>query len=119
MLGSLWCKPGSVRRLITSCRGLNGLALPHRHGATRSLLQQWLQQRHFAASRFGGGGGSKNVDNNVDSVIERMGKSLQEPAGLLYGKETLDEDNEDGHRSFIPQVPLHHSDGRSQKRVLV
>lgn len=50
-----------------------------------------------------------------------MGKSLQAPAGPLWGDDVLDDDDiADGEdRTYIPQVSLHHGDGRRQKRVLV
>lgn len=113
-----------TRRLIASCcsRNLNVLALPRKHGTATRFLQPILQTRYFSPSTsLGVGKSSKGGSNknNVDTIIERMGKSLQEPAGLLYGKEELDEDNTEGHRSFIPQVSLHGYDGRNQKRVLV
>lgn len=59
-----------------------------------------------------------------------MGKSLQKPAGPLWHADTIHSDDEEhndadaydysvGDRQFIPQVPLHGSDGRVRKRVLV
>lgn len=62
---------------------------------------------------FGGGGSRKGavLSNSVDQIIERMGKSLQEPAGIL----NIEEDSP----NYIPQVPLHESDGRSHKRILM
>ena len=114
---------GPSRRLIVDCcRALNGLAARPNHG--RATTRSLLQIRHFSPS-VGTSKSSNNNDatidkNTVDTIVERMGKSLQEPAGLLYGKdEILDEDNADGHQSFIPQVPLHGDDGRNRKRILV
>lgn len=89
--------------------------MPHRKP---SLKRNFPKHRHFAAPTFGGSGagGSKNTDNNenVDTIIERMGKSLQEAAGPLY-EDHLDDDNQ----SFISQIALHDNDGRSNKRILV
>ena len=82
------------------------------------------QARLFASSMFGGGtkDDKKNTNpNSIEKIIERMGKSLQEPAGPLYGKDILDDDGHDpdSTSSFIPQVPVHHMDGRSHKRILM
>jgi hypothetical protein len=50
-----------------------------------------------------------------------MGKSLQAPAGPLWGDDVLDDDDiaNGQDKSYIPQVSLHHGDGRRQKRVLM
>jgi hypothetical protein len=62
-----------------------------------------------------GGSTGGNSDASMEDIVKRMGESLQEPAGPLYGKDVLEEE----HVSFIPQVPLHEWDGRRNKRVLM
>jgi hypothetical protein len=99
-----------------------GSAITHRHGMineSRQFRRVRLQHgRHFASSIFGGGirslvAGNKS-DDSMEKIVERMGVSLQEPAGPLYGN-VLEED----HVTFIPQVRLHEGDGRHNKRVLM
>ena len=66
---------------------------------------------------------SKPVEDDPEDFVKRvrklMGKSLQPPAGRLWGDDILDEDGDHSLRMFIPQVPLHEDDGRGRKRVLV
>lgn len=84
-------------------------------------------QPHVAkrAASFFGGDSKRNKSSlgspgdNIEKIIERMGKSLQEPAGPLYGKDVVDGHDSDGLNSFIPQVPLHELDGRRHKRILM
>jgi L-asparaginase len=61
-----------------------------------------------------------------------MGKALQKPAGPLFGSSIVHDDEDESEHLltggavkpakseyFIPQVPLHSSDGQQRKRVLV
>jgi L-asparaginase len=58
--------------------------------------------------------------NEVD-YRKLMGESLQPPAGPLWGDDVLDDQDiiDGSDRNYIPQVSLHESDGRRQKRVLM
>ena len=91
-----------------------------------SAARKYQQQIRPFSSLLGGnesGNANKKGDgranNSVAKIIERMGQSLQQPAGPLYGKDILDEEHSEGHQSYIPQVALHGFDGRHTKRVLV
>lgn len=89
-------------------------------GGKRRIGFDHCIQRRCLTFMFGRGGSRRSkatMDSSIEEIIARMGKSLQEPAGPLDGKDVLEE--EDFESSFIPQVPLHGTDGRSHKRILM
>jgi hypothetical protein len=105
-----------------SSKGLGEACFAHQR-TTLNGSGQFRQIRRYFSSMFGGGIrglaalGSKGEkpEDSMEYIAKRMGESLQEPAGPLYGKDVLEEE----HVSFIPQVPLHDMDGRRNKRVLM
>ena len=112
----------SVGRRATSCRSLlrGGKLL---YSRTHHVMQRRCFSSVFSGGESGGSGSNgsgRNIHNNssIEKIIERMGESLQAPAGPLYGKDII-EDDSDGHNYFIPQVPLHGFDGRRNKRILM